>query len=185
MSMYIILIIEFFKTGLFAVGGGLATVPFLMEIARKYDFLSIKELTNMIAISESTPGPIGVNTATYVGFNTGGFLGALISTLALVLPSYIIICIISIFLKKYNDSKYVQSAFLGIRPVVIGIILNAVLQILQITLLKTAYWSFDIDKVSTVLVAGYIILMFLPKLKKIHPILWILSGAVIGIIFKL
>ena len=86
---------EFFKIGLFAVGGGPATIPYLIELTNKYDWFTLEELTNMIAVSESTPGPIGLNMATYVGYQTLGIWGGIISTFGLVLPSLVIICIIA------------------------------------------------------------------------------------------
>ena len=107
--IYLELFIEFFKIGLFSVGGGLATLPFLSKLIDTKGWYNVSELTNMIAISESTPGPIGVNMATYVGFHLSGVPGALLATFALVLPSYIVIIIISNFLTRFKNSKYVRS----------------------------------------------------------------------------
>ena len=115
--LYLQLFYEFFKTGLFAIGGGLATLPFLYDMADKYPWFTRTDLANMIAVSESTPGPIGVNMATYVGFTTGGILGSIIATCGLVLPSLIIIIIIAKFLESFQDNRFVQSAFYGLRPV--------------------------------------------------------------------
>ena len=96
---------EFFKIGLFAVGGGPATLPYLMELTEKFDWFTMEELTNMIAVSESTPGPLGINMATYVGYQTLGPIGGIISTLGLVTPSIIIICIIAAFFSKFNKKN--------------------------------------------------------------------------------
>ena len=109
--IYLRLFFEFFKTGLFAVGGGMATLPFLYDMADKTHWFTSSQLADMIAVSESTPGPIGVNMATYVGFTTAGFWGGLIATLALVTPSIIVIVIISYFLKSFRENKYVDAAF--------------------------------------------------------------------------
>ena len=102
----VLLFIEFFKTGLFAIGGGLATLPFLYDLSDKYDWFDRGMLANMIAISESTPGPIGVNMSTYAGFNAEGVVGGIVATVALVMPSLIIIIIVAKFLGKFNDNKY-------------------------------------------------------------------------------
>ena len=122
METYLALFIEFFKTGLFSVGGGLATLPFLYKIADRYSWFDHAMLTDMLAVSESTPGPIGVNVATYAGFHTKGVPGGLAATFALVLPSYIIIVIIARFLARFNENKTVKSVFYGLRPAVAGMI---------------------------------------------------------------
>ena len=110
-----LLFIEFFKTGLFSIGGGLATLPFLFQMSERYGWFTTEQLTNMIAVSESTPGPIGINIATYVGFTTEnlGVFGAIFTTLSLVLPSIIVILIIAGFLEKFKENKYVKNAFYG------------------------------------------------------------------------
>ena len=105
---FLTLFLEFFKTGLFAIGGGLATLPFLSEIGSKYGWFTQAELANMLAVSESTPGPIGVNMATYVGNTAGGVLGGVITTLSLILPSYLIILMVSKVMNKFHDTLYVQ-----------------------------------------------------------------------------
>ena len=137
MSIYIILFLEFFKTGLFALGGGLATVPFLYEMMEKYHWFTSEMLTNMIAVSEATPGAMGVNMATYVGYHvTDSILGGILTTLALVAPSIIIICIIAHFLKKFKDSPYIQNAFYGLRPAVTAMIASAGLGIFITTMFQ-------------------------------------------------
>ena len=114
--LYLQLFWEFFKTGLFAVGGGLATLPFLQDMADRTGWFTHAQLADMLAVSESTPGPIGVNMATYVGFTTGGIGGALVATIGLVTPSVIVILIVAAFLKAFRDSKWVSAAFYGLRP---------------------------------------------------------------------
>ena len=116
------LFFEFFKTGLFAVGGGLATFPFLQAMAEKTGWFTTAQLADMIAIAESTPGPMGVNAATYVGFTTAGIPGAVIATLGLITPSIIIILIIAAFLNAFRDSKIVQRVFYTLRPTSSGLI---------------------------------------------------------------
>ena len=107
MSVYLRLYWEFFKTGLFAVGGGMATLPFLKDIGQSTGWYTYTDLMNMLAVSESTPGPIGINMATYVGFTVGGVPGAVIATLGEVTPSIIVILIVAMMLKKFRDNRYV------------------------------------------------------------------------------
>ena len=114
--LYLQLFWEFFKTGLFAIGGGMATLPFLYDMADKTGWFTRAQLADMIAVSESTPGPIGVNMATYVGFLTGGVPGAVTATIGLIAPSVIVILIVAAFLQAFRDSKYVAGAFYGLRP---------------------------------------------------------------------
>ena len=118
--LYLQLFWEFFKTGLFAVGGGLATLPFLQDMADRTGWFTHAQLADMLAVSESTPGPIGVNMATYVGFTTGGIGGALVATIGLVTPSVIVILIVAAFLNAFRDSKWVSAAFYGLRPASTG-----------------------------------------------------------------
>lgn len=197
MKLFFTLFIEFFKTGLFAIGGGLATIPFLQEMIGKHGWFTTELLTDMIAVSESTPGPIGVNMATYVGFITGlkdygtigSILGALITTMGLVLPSLIIICIIAQFLKKFKESEVVQSVFYGLRPAVTALIASAGLGIFMVTLFsldafKSSGQILDFFKLPYILL--FCILFFISKkFKKLSPIMLIVFSAIIGVIFKL
>ena len=124
--IYLILAYEFFKIGLFSIGGGMATLPFLMDLTNKYDWFTVSELTNMVAISESTPGPVGINMATYAGYNAAGVLGAVVATLALTAPAWIIIIVIAKFLENFSENTNVKAAFYGIRPAVAALIGYAV-----------------------------------------------------------
>lgn len=193
--MYLYLMFEFFKTGLFAIGGGLATLPFLYEIAGKYDWLKAELMSDMIAVSESTPGPIGVNMATYAGYNAGfgqggvlaGVLGGLLATLSLVLPSVIICIIVFKFLEKFKESKLVDDAFKGLRPAVCGMIAAACFNVFKSACLNvdlynaTKQFANLIDVKAVVAFAGF---FALTKFTKWHPIFYIIPGAIIGIIFK-
>ena len=122
MNIYLRLYYEFFKTGLFAIGGGMATLPFLHDIGESTGWYTQTQLMNMLAVSESTPGPIGINMATYVGYTVGGVPGAVIATIGEVTPSIIVILIVAMMLKKFRDSKYVNDAFYGLRPASTGLI---------------------------------------------------------------
>ncbi len=192
MNIYLTLFFEFFKTGLFAVGGGLATLPFLTEMANKYPWLTSAQLADMIAVAESTPGPIGVNCATYAGYNAAGVLGALTATFALVLPSFIVILIISKFLAKYRESRLVDSAFAGLRPAVTGLIGATGLSVLKMAVVDVSAGAtflglagFSLKPVETVLFVLIMVVSNLKWTKKLHPLVFIGFAAAVGIIFGL
>lgn len=184
---YLLLFLEFFKTGLFAIGGGMATIPFLHEIAANYTWFTTAELIDMIAISESTPGPVGINMATFAGFMAGGVAGGFVATLSLVLPSYIIIMIVAKMLDKFQGSKLVEGAFTGLRPAVAGLISAATLEIVKVAMFKAEgsslmTWIQCID-IKAVLVFGALFagVYFFKK----HPIVYIGLGALLGIVLNL
>ena len=185
MSLYLQLALEFFKTGLFAIGGGLATLPFLREISVKYGWYTLEELSNMIAIGNATPGPIGVNMATYAGYSTGGISGGLFATFALVLPSYIVILIVSTILEKFHSSIYVEGAFKGLRPAVVAMITVALLQLAQeIFIIPDAESIVQMFSYKHIIL--FAIMFTLTKIQKKNNILvYIIAGAIIGIIFKM
>ena len=180
MMILLKLFIEFFKTGLFAVGGGLATIPFLTAMTEKYDWFTARQLADMIAVAESTPGPIGVNTATFAGFRAAGIPGAVIATFGLVLPSFLIILAIAGALQKYKSNPLVQNAFSGLRPASTGLIAAA-----GWSVLKTALSGADIMGISlpaVLLFAAIMILSNTKKLKSLHPAAFIGLAAVVGIV---
>ena len=180
---YLLLFWEFLKTGLFAIGGGLATIPFLMNMAEKYPWFTKAELSNMIAVSESTPGPIGINMATYVGFTAGGPLGSIIATSALVLPSLIVVMIIAGFLQKFRDNRIVKDTFYCLRPAVIGMLFVSLASLVSPLLINFAGTSFlEIFNLKALALFG-VLLFGILKFKK-HPIVYIAIGAIVGIIFK-
>lgn len=190
--IYLQLFWEFFKTGLFAVGGGMATLPFLYEMSDKFKWFTHAELVDMIAVSESTPGPIGVNMATYVGFETAGVLGSIIATLGLITPSIIVILIIAQFLKAFGDNKYVNAAFYGLRPASTGLIAAAGIGVLDAVLLNRELFAetgkiLDLFSPSALILALVIFALtnYVPKVKKLHPIAFVALAAVVGIVFKL
>ncbi|MDR7871499.1 MAG: chromate transporter [Tissierellaceae bacterium] len=185
--IYLKLYLVFFRIGLFSVGGGLATLPFLQEIVHKYGWITSEELLNMIAVSESTPGPIGINTATYVGFNTGGVLGGLIATLGIVTPSIIIIVIIAHYFSKFSEEHVVKSAFYGIRPAVAGLIGAVGFELAKIELFSIETFNLtnkimDLLNFKAILLFG--IMFYLIRKFNKHPITYILLAAVIGVVFK-
>lgn len=194
--IYLNLFLEFFMTGLFAVGGGMATIPFLYEMSDKTGWFTHAELANMIAVGESTPGPIGVNMATYVGFVTGNgvhgipgaILGAVIATLGLVAPSILVILIVAAILNQFRKSKYVQHAFYGLRPASTGLIAAAGISVAATTLLvsgATGFFNVVNWKGVALFCAIWLLTNTFEKTKKLHPIVFIGFSALVGIIFKM
>ena len=195
--IYLQLFWEFFKTGLFAVGGGMATIPFLYNLSDATGWFTHNDLANMIAVGESTPGPIGVNMATYVGFLTGmghnGLVGALfgsvIATLGLVAPSILVIIIIAAMLKAFRDSKLVNDAFYGLRPASTGLIAAAGLSVAVSNLILVggnATHQFSLNWKGLILAAVlWVLTNKVKKTKKLHPILFIAASAAIGILFSM
>ena len=193
---FVLMFLEFFKTGLFAIGGGLATLPFLYDMAEKYTWFNEAILSDMIAISESTPGPIGINMATYVGYNVGsqifgipgGIMGALLTTTALVLPSLIVILIIAKFLERFKTNVVVKDAFYGLRPAVTALIAYAGYQVAADSLFRfgTFFQTLQIgDLFVWKAIILFTVLMILSRVfKKVHPAAWIGIAAVAGVLLK-
>ncbi len=194
--IFLELFVRFFFTGLFAIGGGLATLPFLQSMGETTGWFTGSDISDMIAISESTPGPIGVNMATYVGYQTGeafgvagGIFGGLIATLGLITPSIIIIIIVSKMLQKFKNSKYVEYTFYGLRAASIGLVASACLGVAKI-----AFWSGELmaETGSVFAAVNYksiilsaVIFFCVTKFKKLHPIALILFSAMVGILLKM
>lgn len=181
---------EYFKTGLFAVGGGMATVPFLYDMSDKTGWFTRAQLADMLAISESTPGPLGVNMATYVGYTTAGVLGSIVATVGLVMPSVIIILMIAKVLQQFRHNRYVDSAFYGLRPASTGLIASAGVTIAMASLLDldafhaTSLVS-DLILWKPCLLAAVVLVLtnWVKPTKKLHPVVFILFSAIIGVIF--
>ena len=188
--IYLRLFIEFFKTGLFAVGGGMATLPFLYAMSDSTGWFSHEMLADMIAVSESTPGPIGVNMATYVGFETAGIAGALVATLGLVTPSVIVILLIAKALAAFRSNRYVDAAFYGLRPCSVGLIAAAGLLVVKVALLDTELFAAtgaiaDLVNFKALALAALLIVLtrFVKKTKGLHPVVFIALSAAVGIAF--
>lgn len=186
--IYLRLFWEFFKTGLFSVGGGLATLPFLSKMGTAYGWFTQDELANMLAVSESTPGPIGVNMATYVGNTVGGILGGILTTVSLVLPSYLVVLAVSKVMNRFRDNCYVQGAMKTLRPASVGMVSAAVIGVLQSVLLNmdavmALQWNSMVAVPSLLLFL--LLLGFYYKFQKLHPIVILGIGAVCGIVFRL
>lgn len=178
---------EFFKTGLFSVGGGLATLPFIYNISDKTGWFTHQQIADMIAVAESTPGPIGINMATYVGFTSAGVVGSLVATLGIITPDIIIILIIAMFLKKFRESKLVESAFYGLRPASAALIAAAGWSVVKISLLHLDAGALhDIFqwKAIALAVAVWVLTNLIQQTKKWHPLAFIALSAVIGVLFQ-
>ena len=184
---YLQLFWEFLKIGLFAVGGGMATLPFLQDLAEKTGWYSQSLITDMIAISESTPGPIGINMATYVGCNVAGFLGGVVATMGEILPAIVIVVTVSRYLEKFRGSKLVDAAFYGLRPAVTGLIAAAGISVVQVAMFHFDLYrqtgvlmdAFDLKKIVFFVVAFAAIKKF-----KLHPVVYIACAAVVGILLS-
>ena len=195
--IYLRLFWEFFKVGLFSVGGGLATLPFLTDLGARTGWFTAADLANMVAISESTPGPMGVNMATYVGFHIGGVPGGIIAPLGLVCPSIVVILIIARFLQKFRQSRGVDAVFYGLRPASTGLIAAALLQVCAMSLMFHTTAGLEIAPGQVVprmelfywpaiaLAAVVFLLLNWKPLKKVHPIVFIAASAVAGVVFQM
>ena len=185
--LYLELFYEFFKAGLFAIGGGLATLPFLYDIADKTGWYSYEQLADMVAVSESTPGPIGFNMATYVGFESGGFPGSLVATIGVVTPSVIVIFIVSRFLNRFAENKRVQGVLYGLRAASVALISAACFLVVKLSLLNVPLFLeggriLDLFRWEAVLLA--VLLYVAMKKVKLHPAVFLAVSAVIGIVFR-
>ena len=183
----LLLFFEFAKVGLFAVGGGLATIPFLQDMGTRTGWFTNADLTTMIAVSESTPGPMGVNMATYVGFETAGLPGAVLATLGLITPSIVVIIVIAVFLEKFRQSKTVDSVFRGLRPASTALIAAAGLSValsVFVTVGGVETHTFTPRWPVVVLSAIIFLCTQQKKLKKLHPVAFIAIAAVVGAVFQ-
>jgi chromate transporter len=175
---------EFFLVGLFSMGGGMATVPFLFDLSARTGWFTTADLTNMIAISEATPGPIGINMATYVGYASAGVPGGIIAPLGLVTPAFLIILLVSRVLSVLWQSPKVQGVFYALRPASVGLIGAAAFSVCAVSLFTwdgtlTLHWG------SIALFAVLMVAMNLPKLKKLPSVAFIAIAAVVGVVFQM
>lgn len=190
--IYLRLFWEFFKVGLFSIGGGLATLPFLYSLGAKTGWFSTADVANMLAISESTPGPIGVNMATYVGFDCGGVLGGVVATLGLVTPSVIVIVLIAMALQAFRTNRYVDAAFYTLRPASTGLIAAAgwsvfVLVLVNLDAYRSSGLFTDLLQWKNLLLFAviWVLTNLVKPLKKLHPVVFLALAAVVGIVFRL
>lgn len=172
MTVLFQLFTTFFRIGAFSFGGGYAMLPLLEEaVIKSHNWMTKTEFIDIFAISEMTPGPIAVNSATFVGYRVAGILGSAVATLAVILPSFIIISLIFVFLNKFKNSPYVDWIFKGIRPMVLGLIASA-----GVTVAKTGL----VDIKSLIVGAG---IFYFVTFKKLNPIFGIITAGIIGFLF--
>ena len=186
---YLLLFFEFFQTGLFTVGGGYATLPFIQKMMERYPtWFGTLHLADIAAIAEATPGPVGVNAATFAGYSAAGIPGAFLATFALVLPSFIIVSLIARALEKYRQSPLVCNLFSTLRPAVTGLIAAAAWSVIQAALLNGAlasgFWQ-TFDWRNAALFAVLLGLLFVPKVRNLHPVFFFLAGGIAGALMGL
>ena len=168
--IYLQLFIVFARIGLFGFGGGMAMLPMIYQGAKTFNLMSAEEFSNLVAISQVTPGPIAVNAATYVGYHCAGIAGALAATFGVAFPSFVLVMLVCYFVTRFRNSRAVEGAFAGIRPVTVGLIAAAVVFMAQ-------GLEHGIDFVSAALIAGTVILI---GKVKVSPILIIIGAGLIG-----
>ena len=167
--IYLLLIIEYFKTGLFSFGGGYATIPFLYHISETYGWYSSKQLSEMIAVASITPGPVGVNVATYSGFTTAGILGAFLATSAVVLPSLIFVVVVAKLLAKFRENRHVQAAIYALKPAGCGLLAAIAVNLFRENI--TQIWAY---------ILFALLLMMSIKVKK-EPLIYLGLAAIAGL----
>lgn len=177
-NTYFLLFYEFLKIGLFAVGGGYATIPFLFHLTEIYNWFSKNQLIDMIAISNITPGPIGINMATYTGFTTKGFLGSVTTTAAIILGPFIITVITIYFINKFRESKFIKAVFNGLRPTSCALLTFVMIQLINQNIFTGGKFSIKAFFLTSILFILY------PLFKK-RPSFIILIGAMLGILFNI
>lgn len=179
--IYLQLFYTFFKIGLFGFGGGYAMLSMIQgEVVTRYNWISTQEFTDIVAISQSTPGPIGINAATYVGFTTtGNVWGSVLATLAVVLPSFILMLTISKFFLKYQKNPAVEAVFSGLRPAVVGLLASAALVLMNVE----NFGSPSKDSYTFIISVIIFLVAFVGTIKfKVNPILMIISCGVAGLL---
>lgn len=183
--IYLTLFLEFFQVGLFTFGGGLAMIPLIEDIVVKYGWLTETEFYNFVGVCESTPGPIAINMATYIGSLQGGILGSIMATLGVVLPSFFIILLIASVLKNMTENRFFIGFIKGVKPIVVGLIASMGFMLLVKAIGFKSVSMFDFDIISTVIL-GFIVLIFFGywffTKKKLSAIKLIILSAVLGIV---
>ena len=180
---------EFFKIGMFSVGGGMATLPFLYDLSDRTGWFTHDQIADMLAVSESTPGPIGINMATYTGFTSAGVPGSLAATLGVITPGIIIVLLIVAVLDKFRKNKYVEAAFYGLRPASTGLVTAAGILVIEIAMLNTELYAetaklADLFDLKAILLAAVLLALtrWVKPTKKLHPVVFIAISAVVGIL---
>lgn len=189
--IYLQLFFEFLKIGVFSVGGGMATLPFLYDLSDKTGWFTHAQIADMLAVSESTPGPMGINMATYVGYTVAGIPGSILASVGLILPGVIMVLLIMAVLDKFRNNKYVEGAFYGLRPASVGLIAAAGILVARIAFLSSdspGTVSEFLNGISIKAVILAVILLILTRgvkaTKNLHPVVFIGFSALVGIVFS-
>lgn len=188
--IYLYLFLEFFKVGLFTFGGGYAMIPLIKEVVLSRGWMDEAHFIDMIGLSEVTPGPIAVNMATFIGNEQGGFGGAVIATIGVILPAFIIMLLIAILLKKFMKNRFVKSSLRGIKTVAIALIAASAITLLSDFMFPVTYangtlsysYNLDLIKIFILVIAGYFLVKMMIK-KKPAPVITIVMAAVIGLLY--
>lgn len=188
MNSILLLAFEYFKIGCIAIGGGYTVIPFLYYLVDKYEWFDVFQITQMIAVSNLTPGPIGINMATYVGLKVGGLTSAILTTFAFMLPSFVFVCMMAKFIKQNKDNKCMQSVMQALKPAALAMITVALIKILNSTVINLDITNLNKSKTLTelfsiqdlLLLIGFLCVGF--KLKK-QPMILILVAILVGIVF--
>lgn len=189
--IYLQLFFEFLKIGMFSVGGGMATLPFLYDLSDKTGWFTHAQIADMLAVSESTPGPMGINMATYVGYTVAGIPGSILASVGLILPGVILVLLIMAVLDKFRNNKYVEGTFYGLRPASVGLIAAAGILVVRIAFLSSdslGTVSEFLNGISIKAVILAVILLILTRgvkaTKNLHPVVFIGFSALVGIVFS-
>ena len=184
--IYFRLFYEFAKVAVFTFGGGMASIPFLQDMAVETGWFTLSQLTDFIAVSESTPGPIAVNIATYAGYNTAGYLGGVCATMGLVFPAIVLMTVVAKFITAFRGNKYIDRAFYGLRPCVLALIMSALIGIAKVTLVyEGAVFADLLSALNLRTCLIFVVVALLQntkKLKKLHPVVFLTLSAVMGIV---
>ena len=173
---------EFLKIGLFSVGGGMATLPFLYDLSDRTGWFSHADIADMLAVSESTPGPIGINMATYAGYTVSGIPGALAASIGIIIPGLFLVILVTAVLGKFRENRIVNGAFYGLRAASVGLIAAAGLLVCRITFLEEGA-KLDLRALALALLL-LVLTRFVPKVRELHPAVFIAFSALIGIVFS-
>ena len=171
--IYLQLALEFFKIGLFSFGGGYATIPFLYHLSQEFSWYSLDELTQMVAVASITPGPVGINVATYAGLKTSGILGALVSTISEMMPSLVLVLIVAKLLKKFSDNFYVKTMIATLKPISCALLASVALGLLKP----------EINDLKAMILLS--VLLLLSWKSKKDPVFYIIIAAVIGVLLPI
>lgn len=184
MNLLLTILIEFSKIGFFAIGGGMATLPFLYHLSTEYGWFSAKDLAQMLAVANIVPGPVGINLATQVGYKADGFLGAFAAALGILIPSLICVFIVAKLLKEFEGNKFVKSIFYILKPTSCAMIAAILIKLIKSTVIKTPHLT-AISQIDWMAIALLLILIFINLKKEHSPLFYLTVSALAGVLFHI